>query len=113
MEDREGVGGESPEGGQKREEDAREMVDGVTEPPDWLPDGWIWEVRCDDDGEHCEVPHPSHSPKAASLLPSVILLCPSSRFHFTCHTFPLSVINQKIEYQRVSVAPSSSGLLRA
>ena len=43
--DCEGVGGESREDGQKRVEDAQEIVeDGVREPPDWLPDGWIMEV---------------------------------------------------------------------
>ena len=26
------------------------MEDGVVEPPDWLPDGWIMEVRRGDDG---------------------------------------------------------------
>ncbi|XBI88278.1 hypothetical protein VPH35_026263 [Triticum aestivum] len=38
---------------QKKVEDGREMVEdgGVREPPDWLPDGWIWEVRRGDDGE--------------------------------------------------------------
>ncbi|KAI4968081.1 hypothetical protein ZWY2020_005429 [Hordeum vulgare] len=50
--DREGVGKDA----QKKVEDARQTVedDAVREPPDWLPDGWIWEVRIGDDGEHYE-----------------------------------------------------------
>ena len=43
---REGVGGESADDAQKSVEDAQEILeDGVTKPPDWLLDGWIWEVR--------------------------------------------------------------------